>query len=230
MPVSPTQSTITGVTVSQGDGTTRVTWTSTEPAGTWFQVYLGGRLAWSGTARSCVLATPAASRPVPGAILAVPTGQQTRDFASLLPAQPGGGSRAVVRWLGGAYLGDVSEYLVYRSAAAGGSVSYAAPVAIVPARPGGDADGAGLGPAGEGGAGDAATVYEYGEVPPGPGAWKYGVKARDYGGALSAAIEFTVNVAMPPLPPPPFADRTRLHGSYNAGTRVLTLTWQASSP
>lgn len=230
MPASPTQSTITGVSVVQGDGTTEVSWTSSEAAGTWFQVYVGGRLAWAGTSRTCALPTPAAARPVPCAILAVPDGRETEDFSGLLPAQPGGGSKAVVRWLGGPYLGDLVDYVVYRSASAGGAVDYGTAIAAVPAAPAGDGDGAGQGPAGEGGAGDAATVYQYAEVPPGPGAWAYGVKARDYGGRLGTAVEFTVTVAMPPLPPPLYADGRRVLGSYNAGTRVLTLTWQASTP
>ena len=64
-----------------------ISWASSSPSGTWFQVYVNQQLAWSGTATCCLL--PIQMIP-PGParvdIGTVAVGEETTSFASSLPA------------------------------------------------------------------------------------------------------------------------------------------------
>ena len=109
------QSTITEVKPPVWDGSAlHLEWTSTAPAGTVFQVYVGRALAWHGTGRW--VAIPMPSSRVRIDIGAVGPGEETTDFSAVLPAAPS--DRAQLSWLGGSYLDptgndDVAGFWVY---------------------------------------------------------------------------------------------------------------------
>ena len=79
-----------------------VSWSSSSPAGTWFQVYVNQRLAWSG--QRCWAWVPVPAGPVRIDIGAVGPGEQDTEFLGLAPLGPGaaGADRLAVgeRWDG----------------------------------------------------------------------------------------------------------------------------------
>lgn len=220
---------ISDISVKVRNGEAVIAWSSTEPAGRKFQLYVGGRLAWSGSGRSCSVPCPASGRPVPCQILAVDDKDASADHSGVLDAPAWGGASARLEWR--ADPSGLERFDVYSGAVAGGAVSYAAPVGSVAASPGGvSAGGFGRGGFGYGGFGSGAADYGWGSGPLGPGTWNFGVKSVGSGGAVSAAWETSVALDGPPLPPAPDANGDRLVASYDPGTQVVTLTWGASTP
>lgn len=193
-----------------------------------YQVYVDGRLAWSGTATHCLLPWP--SSRVQVEVLAVPaaeagTGYTGADYGADLPATDYG--KPVLTWKGGA---SVAGYRVYRSEAAGGAVDYSAPVADVPySDDGGDRTGYGIGGYGEGGYGTAVPRYTWTGPVLAAGDWSFGVAAYDAAGnEVSSPSEVTITLGTRPRPPAADDAGRRLTLSYNAATRVPTLSWLAS--
>jgi hypothetical protein len=63
-----------------------LSWSSSSPSGTWFQVYINRRLAWSGQRLWTWVLIPAG--PVRIDIGAVDAGEQSTDFSSSLSPAP----------------------------------------------------------------------------------------------------------------------------------------------
>lgn len=235
MALTPTDANIRAVRVGERGADPRLSWDSSDPPGTVFQVYVDGRRVWSGTARSVPLALPSRE---PGSryrvnVLAVDPADARADHSGLLPPADGGGDRATLFWYGGLFLDpDLLRFDVFQSAAAGGPVDASRPVAAVAAYAKGvPRDGAGVGPAGVGGAGAAATVYAWTSRQLASGVWSFEVVPVTRSGVRGAPLAFTHAVSRPPLAPPynPAAGR-RVWGSYAPTTRLLTLSWLPSPP
>lgn len=199
----------------------RVSWASSAPAGTPHQVYLDGRLVAVTTGTAVRLPAPEGRAWVE--VGTVAAADVAADFAASLT--PPWSARVRLDWQGGAFLGAVAEYRIYRSAAPGGAVDATAPVARV--APVAGLDGFGLGGFGAGGFGLAAAAYSWTSPPLAAGTWAWSVTAAHPGGAESAVASAAVAVAAPPSAPSAFADGTRLKASAVAGT--VTLTWQAAT-
>ena len=185
------QSTITEVKPPVWDGSAlHLEWTSTAPAGTVFQVYVGRALTWHGTGRW--VAIPMPSSRVRIDIGAVGPGEATTDFSAVLPAAPS--DRARLSWLGGSYLDptgndDVAGFRVYGEPAPGGGIDWTSPLAEICAYPGGIlTDGYGLGGYGLGGFGRAASSYEWTSPALRSGLWSFAVVSFDAAGNPGAPV------------------------------------------
>jgi hypothetical protein len=207
-----------------------VAWVSTDPDGTLFQVYVNRVLAWHGTSRTCVLPAPAAGSPTRIDVGAVGSSEGLIDLSASLPTPPGGGDRVKLAWVGGSYLGtDIAGYHVYSGTAAGGAVSYATPIATIPAYIQGIAtDGYGVGGYGQGGYGSAPSSYSWTSDPLVGGTWNFGVKPFDDAGNEGTPQTTSAVVAAPPNPPAANAAGKRLTYAYNPTSHVVTLSWLAS--
>lgn len=221
------QSHVTGVRCYRHGAELVVAWTSSDPAGTTFQVYVGRRLAWAGTRRTAHFPWPADLVTVH--VGAVGAGESKSDFSGSLPADPL--DRVTLTWLGGTFLGpDIRGFRVYQSATAGGPVDFAAAVADIAAYPNGNVtDGYGVGGYGQGGYGSAAGSYSWESARLGSGVWRFAVAAYDSAGNEDPSPPTTaVTVAVPPRPPAAASDGTRLSYTYSNSTHKATLTWLAS--
>lgn len=224
------QANITEVRVERDDADLLVRWSSSDAAGTPFQVYVDRRLAWHGTQRSCTIPAPHAAGNVPIDVGAVAAGEEALDLSGSLPAVVGTGGRARPEWEGGTFLdAEIESFHVYMGATPGGAVSYAEPVATITAYPQGIyTDGFGRGGFGRGGFGRSASVYAWTSLPLGPGTWNFGVKPVDSAGNEGTATTGSVAISVPPRPPAASSSGVRLTYTYNASTRVVTLNWLAS--
>lgn len=203
-----------------------VSWTSSAPAGTTFQVYLDRRLAWWGASTRARFPWPRQSVRVD--VGAVAAGQGPTDLSGSLPAAPA--DRARLDWLGGTFLSPtIQGFRVFGSTAAGQPVSYSAPVDVLPAYHGATTDGWGLGGYDQGGWGQAASAYSWTSGPLGPGLWGFAVVPFDAAGnPAGTPATAAVTIAAPPRPPAPDALGRRLTYSLDAPTRVATLHWLPS--
>ena len=225
------QSSIVEVLPPYWDGSTlQLSWRSTAPAGTTFQVYVGRRLAWYGTARWVALTMPDSRVRVD--VGAVGPGEATVDFSASLPPAPD--DRVTLEWLGGSYLDptggdDVRGFRVYGSRRAGWGVDLTEPLAEIAAYPGGTPiDGYGLGGFGQGGFGRSASTYRWTSPALGSGAWTFAVTSFDAAGNEGEPSIMTASIAAPPRPPAASADGSRLRCDYDPATRQATLSWNPS--
>jgi hypothetical protein len=239
MPFS--QATIQGVSPPQLRGSqVYVSWSSSSPAGTWFQVYVNRRLAWSGQRRWTWIPVPAG--PVRIDIGSVGAGEQDADFAASLPPAPS--RRVQITWQSGTYKGrDLAGFRVYGSDAPGGAVDYSAALADITAYPAGIAtDGFGLGGFGSGGFGQSGGNYAWTSGPLAAGTWSFAVVPYDTAGNEGTAQVTTATITGPPRTPPAFdGTSTRLQYALNGFGRVgfgtggfglptATLSWNPSTP
>lgn len=200
-----------------------LSWTSTAPAGTWYQVYFARKLTWYGRETRCSIPTP------PGQgrfqIGTVSDGEQQTDFSASLPAAPA--NRVRLSWTGGSFEGsDLSSFRIYGESSPGSGVDYAAPLGEVSAHPGGIVlDGWNMGGWNQGGWGSSPGTYAWTSGPLRSGSWTFGVRPVDQAGNEGPTSEGTVAVAVPPGPPAAYADYSRLAYAYDQGTYRATLTW-----
>jgi hypothetical protein len=225
------QSQIPSLSLSRDGTELVVAWATTAAAGTTFQVYLGRSLAWWGTATSARFPWPGAAGRLAIDVGAIDAGDApSADFSGSLPAAPA--DRAQLTWAGGTYLspsGDVAAFRIFASPTPGAAVSYAAPVATVPAYRGTITDGFGMGGFGMGGFGRAAGSYSWTSGPLAPGDWTFAVSPVDSAGnSCAAPTTATATIAGPPRPPAADAVGTRLSLAYNPATGVATLSWLPS--
>jgi hypothetical protein len=225
------QTTITDARAARDGVDLLIVWSSTAPAGTLFQVYVSGMLAWHGTARSCVLPAPPAGEPTRIDVGTVAATEGLTDFSADLPAPAGGGNRVLLEWIGGLYLGaDLAGYRIYSGTSPGGAVSYAAPVATVAAYTQGIvSEGYGDGGYGDGGYGDGSSGYSWTSGPLAGGTWNFAVRPFDEIGNEGAASTYSAVIAAPPPPPAANAAGKRLTYTYNGTTHSATLAWLASA-
>lgn len=225
------QSSIVEVRPPKWDGATlQLSWTSSAPAGTTFQVYVGRRLAWYGTSRWVAMTMPDSRVRID--VGAVGPGEASVDFSAMLP--PTSGDRVTLTWLGGSYLDptgrdDLRGFRVFGSRRAGWDVDYTAPLAEIAAYPGGSPiDGFGIGGFGQGGYGRAASSYRWTSGALAAGTWKFAVVSFDAAGNQGPAMTMTTTVVAPPRPPGADPDGSRLRCVYDPVTRRATLSWNPS--
>lgn len=215
----------------------RVTWETTTPAGTAYQVYLDSVFAWHGKspAASTTMTTllplphPAAGR-FRVDIGSVAPGEESVDLSRTLAAAAGGGDRVKLPWLGGTFESDdIAGFRVYQGAGPGLAVNYAAAVATVAAYPGGlVSDGFGVGGFGLGGFGRSANAYSWTSGHLASGVWNFAVRAFDAWGNEVNGCTSSATVVTPPKPPAADAGGHRLTYTFDAPSRVATLHWLAS--
>jgi hypothetical protein len=208
-----------------------ISWSSAEPAGSEvYQVYRDGVLAWHGRERSCALPPGPPGVPVRFYVGVVDPADAATDFGASLPA--GMPRRVRLTWVGGSYEGhELDGFHVYAGTAPGSAVAYAAPLATVPAYPGGVVlDGYGLGGYGLGGYGAAASSYSWVSAPLAGGVWHFGVKPFGRSGNEGLTEEVTATVTAPPDPPGRDARGRRLTLTYDPATHKATLHWLSPAP
>jgi hypothetical protein len=232
------QSEITGVNVQADGPQIFITWTSSAPAGSFFQVYVDGRLAWYGTAPRCYAPIPASAngRNVWVDVGTVDPSEVQADFSSSLTSASQGGPQVQFSWTGGTYLDatgndDVQGFRIYRGDSPGAAVDWSAPVGHVPAYPGGwICDGFGLGGFGLGGFGRAASSYTWSMPGLASGAWQFAIVPYDReGNNRGTGQAVGVNVIAAPRAPAAPATGPRLTYAYSGpGSRQITLSWLPS--
>ena len=100
--------------------------------GTWWQIYFDGGLVWTGQRTSALIPVPLGVERID--IGMVGAGYETTSWSSELPPAPA--RRAVLSWVGGAFLGDdIAGFYVYAAASAGGMINYTTPAATITAYP-----------------------------------------------------------------------------------------------
>ncbi len=208
-------------------------WTSTGPASATYQIYLEGRLAWSGTGRSATI--PAPLRPASVFVGAVGDGEAEADFSASVPPAGKTGDRVRLAWEGGSYLDasgldDVAEYRIYGSPGSGRPCDFDAPLATLSAYPPGTepADGFGRGGFGRGGFGRAATSYAWTSGRLASGIWEFAVRPVDVAGNERQSPAVPIALECRPLAPAANKDGGRLSRSFDAPTGVVTLSWLPS--
>lgn len=215
-----------------------VTWTSSAPSGTVFQVYADRRLIWYGRTRFCRAPIPSGSngRNIWIEVGTVGPAEQSIDFSASLIGPAGTGDRAILTWLGGSYLdpsgnNDIQGYKIYQSNTPNGPVDFGRIAGTASAYPGGAIlDGFGLGGFGQGGFGRAASTYHWVSGSLSSGNWSFAVVPYDRAGNAQASPSIvSVSISAPPLPPAPDVSGKRLNYLYaGPSSRLATLSWQAA--
>jgi hypothetical protein len=197
-----------------------LSWTSSAPAGTLFQVYVDRRLAWSGTGRSCSIALPTAISRID--IGTVAPGEAQTSFAAELPGSPA--RLATLSWLGGTFESvDIAGFHIYGEGFPGGGIDYTDLLATVPAYVAGIITPEfGYGGFGQSGFGESAGSYTWTSQPLSGGTWLWAVKPFDLAGNEGPAATTAVTIAAPPLPASPFPHMNRLSYVYHASAKVVT--------
>ena len=222
-----TQETITWVNPPELVGSQYFfSWETTSPPGTWWQIYFDGGLVWTGQRTSALIPVPLGVERID--IGMVGAGYETTSWSSELPPAPA--RRAVLSWVGGAFLGDdIAGFYVYAAASAGGMINYTTPAATITAYPVGImTDGFGLGGFGLGGFGSVGGTYTWSSPTLQAGTWSFAVVPFDSIGNAGTGTTVNVAIASPPLEMPAFEDRTRMHYTYNQTAHTVTVNWIAS--
>lgn len=225
------QSAITGADATYDRSQLHVSWTSTAPAGTWYQVYVGRKLLWYGQATNA--SVPAPSHRTQVDVGAVDATERAVDFAASLPAPPV--DRVTLAWQGGAFQdSSIAGFRVYADGFGMGGFGeggYGAgdPLGVVLAyTPGVYTDGFGSGGFGDGGFGSAAGDYSWTSGSLANGDWAFAIVPFDASGNEGDPAYASATISAPPAPPAANASGKRLTYSYNATTHVATLNWLAS--
>jgi hypothetical protein len=204
-----------------------VTWASSSPDGTVFQVYLDGSLTWFGTARRVRLPWPSDDTRIE--VGTVAAGEGATDFSGSLPAAPN--DRVRLDWTGGSWQGaDLAGFRIYQGMVPGGAVDYTKPVATVPATVAGVSyDGWGLFAWGSGRWGQASVPYSWTSGRLAGGVWTFAVVPFDQAGNEQGThLTVSATVVAPPRPPAADGQGVRLSYTLDPATRQPTLTWLAS--
>jgi hypothetical protein len=136
-----------------------LSWTSTAPEGTLYQVYLNQQLAWCGLGLACSISMPTALSRID--IGTVASADVQANLVSELPATPS--RQATLSWLGGTFQGaDIGGFHIYGELTPGSGIDYTTIVATIPAYIAGIiTDGFGYGGFGQGGFGQSAGSYSW---------------------------------------------------------------------
>ncbi len=221
------QSVITSVSPPQASqGQVWISWTSTAPAGSWYQLYANGRLTWTGQRTTATI--QAATGRIRIDIGAVSASERYTDYSSVLAIPPK--DCVTLEWTGGTFQGeDIASWKVFGEATPGGGVDYGTPLATIQAVEAGIAlDGFGMGGFGEGGFGAAAGKYSWQSKPYTGGTWTFAVVSYDQAGNPGEIATISQAVLVPPAPPARNGNGERLTYGYNATTKVAVLNWLAS--
>jgi hypothetical protein len=101
-------------------GELHLSWESTAPAGTWYQVYVGGNLQYQGPGLACTVPAPSSGSTRIDIGTVARADAQTRFTTSLAPAPQ---NRVTLSWIGGMFLDDLTDvagYYVYEATPSGG--------------------------------------------------------------------------------------------------------------
>jgi hypothetical protein len=234
------QATITGINPPVYAGfQVYLTWTTTSPPGTCFQVYLNDSLAWWGQTTTATLIIGPIG-PIRVDIGTVGPGEEQTDFSADLLSAPA--RRAKLSWLGGTFeAANIAGFRIFDSTAAVGfgngtfGSSWYGGVELgdleddITAYPSGiQTNGFGLGGFANGGYGQVAGTYTWTSGPLLNGTYYYAVAPYDSAGNLGAASVVSVTIAGPPAPPALYPSGLRMTNSYDAITDEVTLFWNAS--
>lgn len=221
--------TTTSVTFARRDADLVVSWISTAPADSIFQVYIGRGLVWSGRASRCVIPYP--SGRVDVEVGTVGPAEEFTDLSASLPTATGTGDRVRLDWEGGSYLdpaGALAGFRVYMSAVPGGPVGLEPVANLAAYGQAGVSDGFGVGGFGRGVFGSAPTSYRWESARLRNGVWTASVRPYDEAGNESPGTTATWTILAPPAPPARNAAGLRLTKSYNPATRIVILAWLPS--
>jgi hypothetical protein len=226
------QAPIVAVDASQSRGQLHLSWTSTAPGGSWYQVYVGRKLSWSGISTTATVPAPPHRANVDVGVVGAT--ERAVDFSASLPAPPS--DRVTLAWQGGTFQDDgIAGFRIYADGygsggfGEGGFGSDDPPLATVPAyTPGVYTDGFGSGGFGDGGFGAAAGSYSWTSGSLTNGDWTFAVVPFDTAGNEGEPAYQSATIAAPPGPPAFNAAGKRLSVSYNPTTHVATLAWLAS--
>lgn len=200
-----------------------ISWRSTTPDA-YHQLYVDRKLAWWGRGTSATIATPKGRSRID--LGAVEYGERSTDFSGSLAATPS--TRVTLAWDGE----DASavEYRIYASPSPGASISYASPIASIPAGvPGTVLLGFGEGGYGEGPyGGDTNASYRWTSGDLASGVWSFGVVGVDEAGNESIKAETSASIIAPPEPPARDSRGRRLTYVYDEPSRIVTLNWLPS--
>lgn len=189
-----------------------VTWSSSWPDGTWYQVYLDAVLIGATQRRAMVLPWPGTATGRAWVhVGAVPASEVAVVQPPAAPAALGTGARPVLTWKGGMYQKvagrDVAGWTIFRGRAPGGAVDTAAPVGAVPAQGVvGPEGGWGVGGWGTGGWGRPRRTYQFRDQTLAGGTWNYRITPVNDQGQPGAGSDVSVAVTAPPRSPTPVAD------------------------
>lgn len=221
------QSSITQVNPpTYANGMMFLSWVSTAPNGTWYQIYENRQLFWVGQKTSIWLPIP--TGPTHYDIGTVGPDNINVSFADDLPVIPQ--DKALLTWEGGTFEGqDIAGFHVYSGTIPGGSINYTVKLATITAYPQGVVnDGFGMGGFGDGGFGESASYYSWESNPLASGTWNFGVKAFDVAGNEGTAATVSVLIIAPPLEPSVLTGTSRVTHTYSAITHKATITWGVS--
>lgn len=217
-------SSILDLYVRPSDAELRVSWVSTAPPGTFFQLYQDGKRVFCGTEREIYLPHPPGNpRYVVGTCL---SSEVALDLSAELPGVPGGGNRVSLSWIGGTFLGlDIAGFNVRMGSVPGGPVQ-PTPVARITAYVQGlTTDGFGMGGFGIGSFGLASASYSWTSDPVVSGTWNVSVTPFNEAGNEGTPTTSSVVVSGPPAPPardtngnrPTYTLTTTDPGGFGAG-------------
>lgn len=219
-------------------------WTSTAPAGTLYQIYLQGKLAWWGDELHATVGAPVGLVDVQ--IGSVAAGELTTDFSQLgldsLSFDVGGldaaalslvtiTNRALLAWSGF----GAAEYRIFEGGGAGfdhggfdlGSLDGSAGtlVGTVAALESTSSDGLDTAGFDVGGLDLLGGNFSWTSDPLMRGTWNFSVVPYDTGGAAGTPSLATVTITAPPRSPTPNTAGKRLTYTYNGTTHAVTLNW-----
>lgn len=232
-----TQTGISAVTVRSDGPELLISWYTSNPMGSVYQVYVDRRLTWSGVATHCYAPIPAGptGRSIWVEVGLVDAGEAYQDFSSDLLSLSRASTAIQLFWSGSTYLDptgedDVQGFRVYCSSSPGSAVDFTTPAADITAYPGGwISDGFGLGGFGNGGFGRSATSYSWISETIPSGVWNVAIVPYDHSGTNRGTGQtVSVTLTSPPRPPAAASDGTRLTYGYSPQNGQVTLTWLPS--
>jgi hypothetical protein len=238
MPFS--QATIQDVVPTRQGRGLKITWTSSSPAGTWFQVYLDRQLTWFGQSLFCVIPMPTptdlatidvgtvleSEAPQNLALIPSSNGFGKGQFGAYgfggvvsnpLPTPAWTGQRVTLSWTGGSP--GIVNYAIYSGLTPGGAVSYVSPIGIVAAAPQGQyPTGFGQGGFGKGSFGISESHYSFTTSTLAKGTWNFGIKPVDAQGNPGTATTTSQAVSGPPVEVPRNAAGKRVTYTFSHAT------------
>ena len=212
-----------------------LSWSSSSPKGTWFQVYINQQLSWSGQRLSVWLPIPYSTVRID--LGAVEPGEEQINFFGTLPRAPM--RRALLSWQSGTYTAiDLAGYSIYGEQSPGGGIDVISPFANITAYPAKiQTDGFGLGDFGTGGWGQSAGKLNWTSAPLSGGTWRFAIVPYDKAGNEGTPQFASIQIASPPREPSFFPETTsRLlytlsaygqtpYGGFGFGLPQVTLAW-----
>jgi hypothetical protein len=214
-------------------GQIHLSWTSTAPAGTWYQVYVARKLAWFGQATNATVPGPSDRSQVD--IGSVDSAERAADLSASLPAPPS--DRVNLKWSGGTFQdANIVGFRIYAQSGFGsggfgdGGFGMGSPPIgnVLAYTPGIYTDGFGYGGFGEGGFGSAAGSYSWTSQSLAGGDWSFSIVPYNAAGNEGSPVVGSATISAPPNPPAMNPFGKRLTVTYNATTHEATLAWLAS--